>query len=75
MSNYNQCESPSTYDSDELFGNDLVESSNKILNLLADGRVQAEVGRKLYKLPLVFLCHRNRFTSLFERENAVPSKL
>jgi hypothetical protein len=71
-----QClETTTTYDSDEVLWNDLVESSNEILNLLANGGVQAEIGRKLHKLPLVFLCDRNAFTVWLELENAVPSEL
>lgn len=37
-------ENTTTYDGDEILWYNLLESSNKVLDLLADGGVQAEIG-------------------------------
>lgn len=64
-----------TYDSDEILGNNLVEPSRQILNLVLDGRMESVLRRKLDKLPLVLLSDYNALTTLLQRNDAVDTEL
>lgn len=64
-----------TDDNYEVFGDDFMKPSDKVLNLFGDGRIQAEIGRQLDELSPILQSDRNGLPTWFQRKNPIPSEL